>query len=235
MAASSQGEPWQRASDGGESAPDSASPVLALTIVDCEPTSKTRGRVLVVVRDPTTNPTHPNTVSVPTQRIPIALQHVFAGALPVDCSSNTRWTSSRLASGHDPVIYAVEALCSRKLGIGDALERDAVLYEATTATMDVGYAEYGPRRREPIQMSNVLMRIHAGVSLFAAATASYSSMTWADPSELVDAFESHNPLSVVPNADPLELCIHGLCVSTTVALIRSGALARALTDELLRH
>jgi hypothetical protein len=198
-------------------------PVLALTIVDCQDGSASHGKVLVAVRDAATNVTHPNVVSVPTQRMPELLARSLA---PSD-----DWCDSDRQSGHCPLVFAAEALLARKLALGDALESGQVGFEVRVGTTLTGSAEYGRGITEPIEMTNLVLRVVRGVECFPRRTSSYSDVQWSDPGTLVAAFRSKNALLAVPAGDPLELCIHGLCVSSTVELIGAGAVGSALVKN----
>lgn len=199
------------------------SPVVALTIVDCEPNSPSYGNLLVVIRDPITNATHPNTVSVPTQRVPRALIE----ALKSTSLGTSKWSSNSDVSGHSPVIFVVESLLARKFMMGDVLEGAQLSLEVRFGTLQMGQAEYGPNCAEPIAMANLLVRVTSGVSLFPRRSSSYREIRWVDPDEFLDALNSRAALTLFPLEDPLALCIHGLCVSTAARLIESGAVAAA--------
>lgn len=201
---------------------EAPAPVAAATVIDCVPGSDRYGKVLVVVRDPRTNATHPDTVSVPTQRIPPELLGALSSTGRIG-----RWSSSEATTGHDPLIFVVESILSRKLGLADALEAGTVVFEARTGRVTVGEASYGTTV-EPIAMANVLVRILRGPGWVPERTASFSCIRWVDPAALIGAFETKEPLLLFPDADPLEVCIHGLCVSTTTDLVRGGAVGDAL-------
>src|SRR3954451_12590404 len=99
-------------------------PVLALTVVNCEPLSDLPGSVLWAVRAPATNRTHPTVVSVPTGRIAAGIAESFGAELPID--GEFLWRSRLNADGHDAAIYAVEALLARKLGLSEPLESGCI-------------------------------------------------------------------------------------------------------------
>ncbi|MGO9334600.1 MAG: hypothetical protein ACLQCU_11240 [Acidimicrobiales bacterium] len=123
-------------------------------------------------------------------------------------------------------MFAVESLLSRKLGLGDDLERGTVTFEARIGQLTEGAADYG-YAIEPIAMANVLVRVVRGSALLPKCTASYSSIRWVEPEALADAFEMKRAGLVIPDADPIDVCIHGLCVSTTTDLVRRGSVRDA--------
>lgn len=202
-------------------------PVVALTIVDCVKSSSNYGKVLVAVRDPLSNATHPNTVSVPTQRITSHLMDPIREQL-VSRDSRT-WISSELSQGHDPIVFVVESILSRKLDLAGSLETGSLIYEAMPGQVTLGEAHY-EMGTERIEMMNVIVRIVAGSADLPDHTASFSSLQWVDPKMLADAFRSKEPLMLFPGADPLEICIHGLCVSTASDLIERGELLEAVRE-----
>src|ERR1700732_1305023 len=101
--------------------------VIALTLLDAssfvEKKIASETKVWVCVRNQEVNRTHPDIVSVPTQRIPPAL----AEGLLTDNHSNGYFGDTELfvgslisnekLGGHTPTIYAVESLLSGKLGV----------------------------------------------------------------------------------------------------------------------
>ena len=101
------------------------SPVIAVTIIDCVPESDRFGEVLLVVRNPQTNATHPGTVSVPTQRVPPAVLPLLTRT-----EVSERWSSNERLSGHKAEIFVVESVLARKLGLADALEAGTIAFEA---------------------------------------------------------------------------------------------------------
>ena len=81
------------------------SPVIAVTIIDCVPESDRFGEVVLVVRNPQTNATHPGTVSVPTQRVPPAVLPLLTRT-----EVSERWSSNERLSGHKAEIFVVEEI-----------------------------------------------------------------------------------------------------------------------------
>lgn len=144
-------------------------PIVALTILDAEtlgPESRILGstRILVAARRPDTNPTHPNVVSVPTQRVPATLMRELCGrGRPVGKDHGLRskaaslrgperllrarilkvpFMDSGLAGGHAPAVYAVESLLCGKLGLAEAIENKSVRFSAAPRLHVVGTVLY---------------------------------------------------------------------------------------------
>jgi len=217
------------------------SPVLSLTVLDASTMPGGRvcheSRMLVVVRRPECNPTHPNVVSVPTQRVPAALfGDLVAYGAASPATGGDGGSDSNLHSGHDSLIYATEALLARKLGIGDALERSELSFSAALTSRVPGHAVYddgeAPGTSEPIDMLNVVVKIAPGDIELPAESASYSYILWATVQSFLDALEQRDPSTIDPRLDPLKLCLHGLCLSAAEtslkSLLRSDPSARPL-------
>jgi hypothetical protein len=100
------------------------------TLVDGIVTEETS--VLVVVRRDSSNPTHPNVVSVPTQRIPLSLFRQMRRADGAGDGDDTAsgFVDSAHHNGHDPIVYATEALLARKFEWGEALETGRARFRA---------------------------------------------------------------------------------------------------------
>lgn len=203
----------------------SPAPVLALTILDGKTLRAGRialeTRVVLAVRDPTTNTSHPNVVSVPTQRIP---QGVFDSiARPVDRqkssdASTEFFTESALANadtnGHSDLIFAVNSLLSSKMSLSESLERKALQYEAYARALVTGtvvHSDYS----EPTAMLNVVVVVKEGADYFPQRTASYSHIFWSPISLFLETARSKNPLLLDPILNPFDYCIHGMCIKSS--------------------
>ena len=210
-----------------------SSPVLALTIVDGETLDsgnlKLDSRMMVAVRDPKTNLSHPDVISVPTQRVPPTfLGEVLAGAELVKEDGPCRHLRSReadstLDNGETPLIFAVESLMSKKLGVGDALERKEVTFHASLRLFLDGVVENpetaeGVPRRERLAMANILVAIDRGAALFPARTASYSRLLWTSIETFLSSARTKSTLALDPGLDPIRYCIYGLCIASTYRL-----------------
>lgn len=127
-------------------------------------------------------------------------------------------------TGHHPVVYATAALIARKLGVAEQLERSELRFRAALRTRVVGHAVYdnvGPGTSEPIDMLNVVVTLTGGHNSLPPATASYSHILWTPVARFLDALQTRNPAAIDPLLDPLELCLHGLCLSAAEHSIAS--------------
>lgn len=199
----------------------SANPVIGLTVVDG---ALDRGEscILLVVRDATTNRTHPGVISVPTVRVPREIFSALVENSDTVCSHGT--TSLRRSheaetektNSHDPLIFVVKMLLASKLGVADALERGAVQFKAEVTAFDSGqvlHSNLSPPAAEYVDMANLVVTITAGSDMFPPKTASYSHVLWAPLASFLMAVQRKDPALL--GLDPLELCMRGLCVSTS--------------------
>jgi hypothetical protein len=206
--------------------PQSPSPVVSISIFDHAIPDKDLvpgdAKIQVVVRDPETNKTHPNVISIPTHRVPCALFRPLLESAERDeeVGSTTFYKGGEVENapggGHHPVIYAVETILSRKLGVADELELGALRFRAALRAVTVGKSVYpdseSHNRTEHIAMANIRVTVTRGAELFPPKTASYSTIFWVPVNRFLETVQKKNPL--VLDLDPIEYCIHGLCIST---------------------
>lgn len=186
-------------------------------------------QIMMVVRDPRTNDTHPSVISVPTGRIPSILFHELAlGEWAGERNGASRlfsWgrQSSHAPKLHEPAIYCVKSLMALKLGLGDALERGSVHFDAGVIAVTRGQSHYAKGHRpevETIAMVTMLVDVREGSDQIPERTASYSVIRWVPVQQFLRSIEQRDP-SVV-NLDPLELCIHGLCISSAYQVVATS-------------
>jgi hypothetical protein len=207
------------------------SPVLSITILD-QSTSNfdsvtEEARMLAVVRDPNTNLTHPNVISIPTQRIPEVLFHAILESANIDneCGLTTFYEGKAIdnvsESGHHPVIYAVESILSRKLGMAEVVESDALQFQAAVRVVTIGKSNHvystSEIQCEHIAMANIKVIVTQGAKLFPRRSSSYSHILWITLSQFLETVRERNPL--ILDLNPLEYCIHGLCITTAYDML----------------
>jgi hypothetical protein len=213
-----------------ESEPEATSnalPVVALTIISGGADSvghvSKEMSMLVVVRDRRTNQTHPDVVSVPTQRIPRAVfEAIVESAVSTElCNMTLLYDSeevdSRVINGNDPMVYAVESLLSRKLGVSNVLETGDLSFRAKLRGVRHGTSVHrlmnsGGALSEQIAMANVLVTITAGAARFVRRTKSYSHIRWVSIEKFIESVRKKDPIHL--DLNPMKYCIHGLCIST---------------------
>jgi len=201
------------------------STVLALTITD-GPISGPATRVLLVVRDPLTNRTHPDVISVPTVRIPNSLCTAIVehskpeGVHGATQLYNGNEVNSEGVSSHDEVIFAVKMVMATKLGCSEAIEMTEMSFQAglrAAANGHVQHSNISPPFAETIVMVNIHVIVSKGADLFPVRTASYSRLFWVPISVFIDAVQHRDPALV--GLDAVEFCIRGLCISTAYDMI----------------
>lgn len=208
-----------------------SSPVLSLTIIDKSTLNDNiideNTSILLTVRDKNTNLTHPNVISVPTQRIPASLLSELknSSTLVEHDNSSSYYSEHKVSSlncnGHHPVIYAVESILSRKLGLSDALESQLLSFDAYLYIVLKGKS-YHPNlpkddgREEFIEMANIVV-ITSDIEIFPKHTPSYSHILWESSKNFINTVKDKNPMLV--KLDPIEYCIHGLCIETSYRII----------------
>lgn len=176
-------------------------------------------QLLVTVRDPFNNRTHPGVVSVPTIRLPAVLavelrqgQHLssqFGSTELFECTGMNSWD----ADGHSPIIFAVKATLCQKLGLADALESGSLLFSASVAASSAGWSYYDDEPSpsgEFIRMTTLMVSIIRGVSMFTPQTSSYSSVIWSKVGTFLRAARARDVSTL--GYDPVSMCIHGLCI-----------------------
>jgi hypothetical protein len=185
--------------------------------------------ILMVVRDPRTNDTHPNVVSVPTARMPTALLH----ALWPRARARSRFGWTRLANwepreshryrGNDPVIHVVRSIFAQKLGLADALESGTLTFEAGVVAATAGWSHYDAARvpsAERLTMVTVLVAVTSGAGEIPERTASYSKIRWVPLHQFMEAAAGKDPSRL--GLDPIKLCIHGLCIASAYDVVASA-------------
>ena len=205
-------------------------------------------RLLVVVRDPRTNVTHPNVVSIPTQRLPAALAESLlqnAQIVGSEISSGVAMTylvapeySNLQRMVHHPVIYSIVALLTRKLGVTEYLEwrgrgLPRLTFTAAVWSTALGHAIYPNvplgKQSEYISMINVAVSILSGQELFPAHTSSYACVRWTEVARFMEATRASDPMALDLKLDYKQHSINGLCVQSTfnslAHLIDRGSIA----------
>jgi hypothetical protein len=186
------------------------------------PTIGADSRLVVVVRDPATNSSHPNVVSVPTGRVPREYAAVLWPKTRATLFGDTHVTAwqcydSQVDGRRNPVVHEVMSLLSQKLGLGDALEYGDVRFEAGVVAMRTGLETPGFDR---LSMITVLVGITSGADQIPSRTASYSDIRWVPAGRFVEAVARRDPSEL--GLSPIELCIHGLCIASTYDVLASG-------------
>lgn len=187
--------------------------------------------ILLAVRHPGSNATHPNVVSVPTLRIPPALMESLAGSRepPAARPEGVSFyefpeVRSDRDNGHHPVVFIAEALFARKLGMAEPLEQGRLVFSARLFSITVGTAHYTTENpygaSERIAMGNLWLSVLEGFDLFPRENTSYSPIFSAPLAALQHAKETGDLSGLPAPLDPAVHRIGGLCIESTLNAIR---------------
>lgn len=116
--------------------------------------------------------------------------------------------------------FLMESLLARKLAAGDLLVAGSM--KGYVRPLGVSRAVVsdpkGGGEEEDTLMLTYEVDLREGKDLLASQTQSYSRFHWASSAKIADALEANDPLLLVPDEDPFEVCIHGLCVRAAADL-----------------
>jgi len=215
----------------GELAGEDHAPVLALTLIDARSagrngTIEKSSSLLVGVRDPETNITHPNVVSVPTKRIPKCILDGFLVEMLRKSSPGASTTyivreiqPDPRANGHSKLFFAVKSILAEKLGLAEQLERGEVSFATRLEAIVVGTVKH-LEFEEKTCMFNASVFIQ-GADHIPSKTSSYRSLIWTPISSFMLAAEHKDLTKISPNLNPFEYCIHGLCIMSSFEFLTS--------------
>lgn len=211
------------------------SPVMALAIIDStgRPPAEARpdSPILLGIRCPQANATHPNVVSVPTQRVPGAFLLETIAACTLVQAADAAWfftfpevTNTR-ENGHHPVIFLIESVLSRKLGVAQALERGEIEFTAGFFSLTTGIAHYGDEgpygTAERMVMGNLWVAVTRGFDRFPGRTESFSRV-FAATLEALDHAKATGDITGLAGGglDPAVHSIGGVCIASTINALR---------------
>jgi len=197
--------------------------VLSVVFLRREP-----GRqILVGVRAQDTNPRHPGVVSVPTMRIPLELAALLTrGENPEEGGYlnilGPRRTFGTAGSGTSIEGLLVESVLTKKIISGHMLESGDI--QGTCSVRCVSKAAVDdPTGRdgavEPTLMVTIVAECEKGGKYLEGNSASYSEITWLDPQDLMTSWQRRDAQFLFPDANPFEICIRGLCISSAVHVL----------------
>lgn len=202
-------------------------PAIVLNALICSG-GDTPSHVLLGLRRRSTNARHPGVVSLPTIRIPSALEPLLTAA-PAGVESSFESISGPVEPiGARPdgergiTQYLVEALLARKLDAGDLLEEGRLLGTCQLRMLSCASVDDpgGTGVHELTRMYTAIVDVHDGAPLFPHSSASYSHIRWVPVDLLIDCWDRRDALALVPDANPFEICIRGLCIRSGVELLR---------------
>lgn len=204
--------------------------VLALTIIDGNTLNDgvivDSTQMLLAVRNPETNITHPNVISVPTQRIPEEMLKNLEKSSSVEYEDKLSATTilkseifdSSLANGDNPLIFAVESILCRKLSLADYLEHNQIEYMTCLRGLVTGTVKHAVHSENTV-MINAIVVITKGFSLIPNNSASFSHIISTSVNTFIETASHKNPLLLRRDLNPFEYCIHGLCIMSSFNII----------------
>jgi hypothetical protein len=195
-------------------------PVLALSVIMLDATGAVR--ILVGVRDPRANRTHPNVASVPTRRV--------AAPLAEDWRKRMRRSGLTRAEDYPGLRTEVLSILSQKLGMADSVELgrvDAQLFglQASQGISVIGEDDLGAQITESLTMFNAGVLVSADTAkLVPGRTGSYRSLVWADVESFLSMTSTRDVGRLNAGLEKFFFCAYGLCLQTSVAMLEAAGL-----------
>jgi hypothetical protein len=128
-------------------------------------------------------------------------------------------------AGQTPSAFLAEALLARKIGVASLLEQQRIRGLCALRMLGSGSVDdpTGTGIAEWTRMYTLAIDVEVGAQLVPDASASYSQIRWVTPTDLRDAWQSRDGQRLFPDANPLEICIRGLCIRSGVALLTGSS------------
>jgi hypothetical protein len=188
-------------------------PVLALTILSSTPDGP---EILVGVRDPATNRTHQNVVSVPTRRV----RTTVAKGWLRSARAGRGLTSAERGDLWEEIAH----IFSLKLGLADAQERELVSFDVVDFAAFQGLSVIGEQPdgqpiTESLTMFNTVVTLGCGRESVPPATASYRPLVWAGIGDFVEMTRLRDPGRLNAGLENAFFCAYGLCLQTSVSVL----------------
>jgi hypothetical protein len=117
--------------------------------------------------------------------------------------------------------FVLENLFARKLGLAEALVDGgfAAVAQLRFRSHDQVEDPLGTGQSEWTTMLTYLVEVTDGAGALPDATAAYSRLIWADPAKLPQALAQRDALLLDMTLNPIEVCIHGLCIRVAARLL----------------
>ena len=190
---------------------------IALSIFDAQTLSPggqvcDESKMLLGIRNASTNVTHPDVLSTPTMR----LRDVFVPELLA-----THIARSTMYHNDDVMImYVVSNLLALKLGVADELVLGSLHYSAHLALVVNGRVEHHDGEVENNRMINLRVNVDQGANLIPPHTASYSKLMWVSVYDFKKMWPGRDVTQVgIMGAEALRVCTTGLCMASSYEYI----------------
>jgi hypothetical protein len=208
--------------------------VLALTILR---EGENGPQVLAGPRNPKTNKTHPNVVSVPTKRINPRTLKMAALACELQYETPTehvftpKWASYEHPDDMDrdfTLGRLVADAVATKVGYDEVMFRQtsALKLNMQSLTLGQSFVDYDSKSnmqtKEAIGMLNAAMIVPPGTE--APNPAAYSMLKWFDIDAFQQGYHNKDAMGMFPEMglDAIEMCVHGVCMLTTSRALDRG-------------
>jgi hypothetical protein len=216
-------------------ATDAPQPVSTIAVISVVVRDASKhNSILLGVRQPVgTSGRHPGVLSTFTMRVPQPVlaaamiaaglqgdQEFEAGAVLRAPDFDTH--EFGVANGFEHIsVYLVESMLARKLGLADALVEGRIRGTVTNlgVACDVVEDPTGGFPAERTLMLSYVVDIEHGIELIPLRTVSYDPIEWVDGRSLGNAVRSHDALMLLPDSNPWEVCLHGLCVRSASSFL----------------
>jgi hypothetical protein len=193
--------------------------------------------VLAGPRNPETNKTHPNVVSVPTKREDVIALRAAALACGVAYQSDTeqvfvpKWIMYEHPDDMERDMTLgnmVGPALARKVGFEDLLFKRTreLKFNVQSLTLGQSFVDYNPQTamqtKEGIGMLNVAVIVPSGTE--APSPAAYSMLKWFGVDAFQDGYHNKDAMGMFPEMglDAIEMCVHGVCMLTTSRALDRG-------------
>jgi len=191
--------------------------------------------ILLGVRKPDTNLTHPDTISSFTLRIPSSLADSILDEktttaesnrkieLSIPAPSEVRLLESRRKRSHDPVYFAVRALLGYKLSIGEKIDIGEIDFTCKPVSTLTGlvYHEFGGEKTvEKNLMLYVEVNLKNGSDKIPLQSSSYSLLKWISREDFLTMYDLRDPTIFSGDLNPSKICVKGLCLKIIADTLR---------------
>jgi hypothetical protein len=155
-------------------------------------------------------------------RIPKAVEDLLLmhGA---DVTSGPASGLGRPGASGDLVTYLAEVVFARKLGCSLLLEEGRLTGSCRLGLVDEADVDDpgGTGISELTRMFTIEVTLSSGADLIPKETSAYCRLQWVDAAELIMAWRLRDAQLLYPDANPLEICIRGLCIRSGVVLLEA--------------
>jgi hypothetical protein len=224
---------------------------IALSIFDSSTTYRGKivpstTKILACVRDPKTNLTDQDVISLPTERVPTEFaqnalqQYSIANIVEIGSGAHgkrvvVRWKDRKVRDtrGIEPAHYLARSLMRGKLDVAGAIEDGSLKIVSAVPRTSIFGTVYGTNAdpvngTEQLHMLGIrtLVEFKKDTNPFPDKTESYYGIQFMRTDEFSEMVTNKNPRLISRFGDFTKLCIYGLCGSTGVDIINRDSNTR---------